>query len=207
MSRTLEVRLKRLLDLGIASAAIVVLAPAWLIIACWIRIDSRGPIIYRQNRIGRRGRLFRIWKFRTMRQNAEAELASILADAPEKRLDWEQRQKLLKDPRLTRSGLLLRRHSLDELPQLVNVLKGDMSLVGPRPCLPDQQGYFGDRLDLYTSVRPGLTGLWQVSGRNNLSFNERVDLDTQYVQTWSLSSDLRILLKTIPAVMRADGAY
>jgi exopolysaccharide production protein ExoY len=200
-------KLKRGIDLSAALAGLVLLAPLWLLTALIIRLSSAGPIIYRQVRLGHNGAPFEIWKFRTMQTHANEELSKFLATDPQKRLDWEVRQKLVDDPRLTQVGRILRRYSLDELPQLVNVLRGEMSLVGPRPCLPDQQDFYGEQFALYVQMKPGLTGLWQVSGRNRLSFHERVALDAEYIDNWSLALDLQILLQTVPAVLKADGAF
>jgi lipopolysaccharide/colanic/teichoic acid biosynthesis glycosyltransferase len=148
-----------------------------------------------------------MWKFRSMAVGAEEELEAILRGRPGERLNWAQYQKLWKDPRLTRLGSSLRRWSLDELPQSWNVLRGEMSLVGPRPILPSQQEIYGPLLALYQQVRPGMTGLWQVSGRNRTSFAERVEWDVRYIKGWGLLLDARILVRTLGVLLRGDGAY
>ncbi len=199
--------LKRALDVAVAALGLLLASPLLLTLAVLIRLDSPGPALYRQWRVGRGGRLFRMFKFRTMRQGAEGDLARLLQGDPRARLTWEQWQKLVHDPRLTRLGRWLRRTSLDELPQLWNVLKGDMSLVGPRPILPSQRALYGPAMAGYIQMRPGVTGLWQVSGRNRLSFDERVALDQRYLAERGLRMDLWILLRTVVVVLRGEGAF
>jgi lipopolysaccharide/colanic/teichoic acid biosynthesis glycosyltransferase len=192
---------KRLLDIAVASLALIVLAPVLTLIAIALRAESQGPVLFRQQRVGRDGRPFEMWKFRTMVADAERLRASLVAMSRDP--DWLD---LEDDPRVTRVGRRLRRMSLDELPQLVNVLRGQMSLVGPRPLIPvdhDRVPAWAARRD---EVRPGITGLWQVSGRADLPFLEMLRLDCRYLETWSLGRDLLILLRTIPAVITARGA-
>jgi Undecaprenyl-phosphate galactose phosphotransferase WbaP len=198
---------KRLLDLTLTIVGGIFILPLLSGIALWIKWDSRGPIFYSQRRIGQGGRKFRAWKFRSMVQNAEQVLTECLAKNPTLRAEWERDHKLRNDPRITRAGRFLRRTSLDELPQLWNVLKGDMSLVGPRPIVEEEVRRYGPNFDLYTRVKSGLTGLWQVSGRNDTSYEERVKLDTVYVRNWSVWVDLCILFRTIGAVLLHKGAY
>ncbi len=202
-----EEALRRALDLFLALLALALALPLLLLVAAAVRLDSPGPVLFRQERLGRGGRPFRLLKFRTMRPGAEMELPLLLQDDPARRLSWEQFGKLWQDPRLTRSGRFLRRFSLDELPQLVNVLRGEMSLVGPRPILPSQREAYGPAFEAYRRVRPGLTGLWQVQGRNLTSFAERARLDALYLERRSLRGDLIILLRTLPCVLRGEGAY
>jgi Undecaprenyl-phosphate galactose phosphotransferase WbaP len=185
----------------------VLCLPILLLLAMLIKLDSRGPIFYSQTRIGRAGKSFQAIKFRTMAVNADQLLEHYLQRQPELRTLWQQDHKLKKDPRLTRVGRWLRRTSLDELPQLWNVLKGEMSLVGPRPIIAEEISRYGDKYPLYTRVKPGLTGLWQVSGRNNISYAERVNLDAYYVRNWSVWLDAYILLRTPWVVLTAEGAY
>lgn len=199
--------IKRIFDLLASAFCFIIFAPVFVLVAIIIRLDSPGPILFRQTRIGAGGKSFTMLKFRTMYNNSENQLENLLDNHPDKRLSWDQFQKITRDPRLTRVGRQLRRYSLDELPQLWNVLKGDMSLVGPRPCLPSQKQFYGDLLDVYISVRPGVTGLWQVSGRNLLSFEERVKLDVSYIDNWSLGLDVIILLRTFRVVIRHEGAF
>lgn len=200
-------RLKRLLDLGICLPLAVILLLPGLCIALAIRLDSPGSAIYRQRRIGQGGREIRICKFRTMMADADAALARFLEERPELRAEWERDHKLRQDPRITRVGAFLRKTSLDELPQLINVLVGDMSLVGPRPIVESERKKYGHVYENYCRVRPGVTGLWQVSGRNNTTYEERVALDNYYVTNWSVWMDLWILGKTPFVVLTGYGAY
>jgi exopolysaccharide biosynthesis polyprenyl glycosylphosphotransferase len=206
--------LKRLSDLTIASAALTILSPFWLIIALLIKLDSRGPVFYKQERVGMDGRIFLFYKFRSMRMGSDDAphreyQQRYIAGNPEANLgDREQPvYKLMTDSRVTRIGRVLRRLSLDELPQLLNVLRGDMSVVGPRPPIP----YEVEAYDLWhrkrLDMKPGLTGLWQVSGRNRLPFDEMVRLDLYYIENWSLLLDLKIILRTLPVMLRGDDAY
>ena len=190
-----------------SSVLILLLLPLALIVSLAIVVDSPGPVFFVQRRVGRNGVEFPLIKFRTMVRDGEDALAAhVLADEDLRR-EWEQARKLRVDPRVTRLGGLLRRFSLDELPQLLNVFVGNMSLVGPRPVLRDELAYFGDRAAQIVEVRPGLTGLWAVSGRSEISYQERVELEYRYVVEWSLRMDASILLRTIPAVVRGHGAY
>jgi len=200
-------RIKRCLDIALGTAVILAALPLMGVIALLIRLDSGGPLLIRQIRVGGGGAGFTMLKFRTMRTGADEDLEDALTRDPDLRLTWEQFQKLLHDPRLTPVGRRLRRYSLDELPQLWNVLRGEMSLVGPRPFLPEQREFYGPTFEEYAKVRPGMTGLWQVSGRNRLSFEERVALDTAYLKGRSLSLDLSILARTVWIVARATGAF
>ena len=172
-----------------------------------IKLDSRGPVFYRQRRIGRYGRSFHLYKFRTMVQNADQLLQTYLDKSPELKFEWQTTHKLQKDPRVTRVGAFLRKSSLDELPQLWNIFIGEMSLIGPRPIVDDEVEKYSSCYELYKQVRPGLTGLWQVSGRSDTSYERRVELDEYYVLNRSLKLDLEILLKTILVVLRGKGAY
>jgi lipopolysaccharide/colanic/teichoic acid biosynthesis glycosyltransferase len=166
---------------------------------------DRGPVLFAQHRIGRDRRAFRCWKIRTMVPDADARLRALLASDPAAARDWKRDHKLREDPRVTPLGRLLRRSSLDELPQLWNVLRGDMSLVGPRPVVRSELRRYGVHGQGYASVRPGLTGLWQISGRNETSYAERVRLDLDYIRRMSLWLDLRVLLATVGAVLRSTG--
>ena len=204
--------LKRTFDLIVAALAIVLLSPLWLLIALLIKLDSKGPVFYTQERVGMDGRLFLLYKFRTMQANADAELhreyqRAFIAGRAEANLGNEAKPtyKLLADPRITRVGKMLRRTSLDEVPQLLNVVSGDMSLVGPRPPIPYEveayELWHRKRLDM----KPGLTGLWQVSGRNRLPFEEMVRLDLFYIENWSLLLDLKIILRTGFVMIAGEG--
>lgn len=198
--------LKRALDLAGAAAGLVALAPLMALIAVLIRLDG-GPALFAHERIGQEGRRFRCLKFRSMAIDSEARLKRLLATDPMAKLEWERDHKLRNDPRITRIGRFLRKSSLDELPQLFNVLKGEMSLVGPRPIVAEEVPRYHREFTLYTATRPGLTGLWQISGRNDLTYEERVALDSQYIEKWSLWLDVKVILMTIPALIKARGVY
>ncbi len=193
---------KRWLDLTLILLAAPFVLPVVLLLALLVRRDG-GPAFYVQDRVGLDGRVFRLWKLRTMEVDADARLAAHLATDPALRAEWESSQKLKNDPRVTPLGRLLRKISLDELPQLWNVLKGDMSLVGPRPMLPEQRALYPGRA--YYRMRPGLTGPWQVSDRNQTSFAGRAEFDAEYARRMSLATDLTILLLTIWVVLRGTG--
>jgi exopolysaccharide production protein ExoY len=194
---------KRIVDCAGAFGVLLFLAPVLCLIAILVRVTSPGPVIYRRRVLGVDGVEFDAFKFRTMAQNAET---SLPADSDLARR-FRENMKLRTDPRVTAFGRVLRRLSLDELPQLFNVLRGEMSLVGPRMIAPDEASRYGSSLSRRLSVRPGITGLWQVSGRQDVDYDTRIALDLQYIENWSLRLDLLILLKTIPAVLSMRGAY
>lgn len=199
---------KRAFDLAIAATVATVFLPFAAMIAVAIRLDSPGPVFFRQERMGRGRRLFRCMKFRTMYVDNDQRLHAHLHTHEEDRHDWDRFRKLKTfDPRVTGVGRLLRRFSIDELPQLLNVFRNEMSLVGPRPYLPEEAGRMGDFCETVLKASPGMTGLWQVSGRNNLTFDQRLRLDEYYVRNWSLWMDAVLLLKTITAVLHRRGAY
>ena len=202
-----EALLKRSLDLLGSLSVLVLMAPLLVAVGATIWLCGTGPVVFSQERIGRNGRAFRCYKFRTMVPNGEQLFAELLTNDPLARMEWETMHKLRRDPRVTRLGKFLRMSSLDELPQLFNVLKGDMSLVGPRPIVSAEAGRYGRRFRSYCMVKPGLTGLWQVSGRNNTSYRRRVALDVTYARRASLSLDLWIMLRTVPAIVSASGCY
>jgi len=199
--------LKRTMDLLLVGLLSPLLVIALAVFALAIRLDSRGAIFFRHMRVGKNGREIGVWKFRTMVENAEELLEEHLANDPELQKEWEETFKLKNDPRVTRVGRFLRRTSMDELPQILNVLKGEMSLVGPRPIVKKEIGLYGQRFEFYKQVLPGIAGLWQVSGRNDLLYQERVTLDEYYVRNWSIWLDLYILLETAWVVIRGHGAY
>ena len=199
--------LKRTVDLAIAVIGGALILPLVALLVIAIKLDSNGPAFYSQTRIGRNGRKFRAWKFRTMVVDADRKLAEYLARNPELRNEWKKNHKLQKDPRVTRVGKLLRKTSLDELPQLWNVITGDMSLVGPRPIVRDEIEKYGKVFPLYLSVRPGITGLWQVSGRSTTTYRTRVCLDAYYARNPSLLLDLYILARTPVVVFARTGAH
>lgn len=206
LDHSLPVLLKRVLDVVGAGALLAFFAVPMLLIMSVIASDGGAPI-YRQTRVGKHGRLFGCLKFRSMVRDADAVLAHYLSAHPEARAQWDADHKLKDDPRITRLGKLLRKTSLDELPQFINVLKGEMSLVGPRPIVAQEVPKYAGDIAHYYSVRPGLTGLWQVSGRNDVTYDERVQMDSWYVRNWSLWHDVTILCKTVPALLNRSGAY
>lgn len=198
---------KRAMDLAIAGAALLVALPFFLIVAALVRADG-GPAFYAHPRVGRGGRIFGCLKFRSMVVDSQARLEALLAADPAARAEWDRTRKLRNDPRITRIGRILRATSLDELPQLINVLKGEMSIVGPRPVTQAElDRHYGAAAAHYLSVRPGITGLWQVSGRSETSYDQRVALDVAYVSQASLLGDVRILLRTPAAVLSRRGAH
>jgi Undecaprenyl-phosphate galactose phosphotransferase WbaP len=198
---------KRTLDLTLTSLASPFVGLIVGLFALLIKLDDGGPVFYGNERLGVGGRRFKVWKLRSMKVNGDEILARHLAENPLEALEWHKHQKLRRDPRITRIGSLMRKTSIDELPQLWNVLTGQMSLVGPRPLLVNQVALYGDSFNLYKQVRPGITGLWQVSGRNDLRFHERVKLDKYVIQNWSVWLDLYILARTLGVVLTAKGAY
>lgn len=199
-------KIKRIIDVLGALAGMVVMAPFFLTAVFLVKLDSEGPVFFRQERMGQDGGCFTIYKFRTMHCDAKQRLQEILERDPERRKEYERYHKLSEDPRVTRLGRWLRRLSLDELPQLWNVLRGDMSLVGPRAYMPSELHKMNGLSRPVLQGPPGLTGLWQVSGRNHLDFETRVDLDVHYAQNWNVWLDLYILIRTIPVVLTGEGA-
>ena len=197
----------RLLDLLLIFLALPILAPLIICIALAIKLDSKGGVFYRQSRIGKGRRAFKVIKFRTMVEKADEILSKFLEENPELLEEWMLNHKLKEDPRITRVGRILRKISLDELPQLINVVKGEMSLVGPRPIVSEEIERYRDRFQYYTQVRPGITGLWQVSGRNDIDYDQRVRFDEYYVRNRSIWMNLYILIRTALVVIRRQGAY
>ena len=195
---------KRALDIAVASVALVLLAPLLLLVALLIRLTMGSPVIFSHARMGYGGRSFACLKFRTMVNDADTALQDHLVHNSAAREEWQTDRKLRSDPRITRLGSILRRSSIDELPQLFNVLMGHMSCVGPRPIVAEEIPRYGLAWEDYTRASPGMTGLWQVSGRNRLSYRTRVALDRRYVRRWSAMRDVWILLRTVPAVLRTD---
>jgi lipopolysaccharide/colanic/teichoic acid biosynthesis glycosyltransferase len=201
--------IKRTGDIVFSLSVLTLGAPVFLALALLVKASSRGPVFYVQKRIGRGYRTFGCIKFRTMRKDSDRALSKLLSSSPELQREFSRDFKLKNDPRITRLGKFLRRSSLDELPQFINVLLGEMSVVGPRPIVKGELNRYGRHMDEVLSVRPGMTGLWQVSGRNNLSYNQRVRLDLRYARTRRLVLDLIIVCKTIKVVLnpRDRGAY
>ena len=197
---------KRVLDLALAVTAFVVLLPFFVVVPFLIKLTSRGGVFYRQERLGKCGRPIRVWKFRSMYADADARLERLLAADPARRAEWKRSFKLADDPRVTPLGRFLRKTSIDEFPQLFNVFAGDMALVGPRPIVTGEVAHYGENYRIFSSVRPGVTGLWQASGRSDVSYARRVALDTYYVMNWSPWLDFWILKQTVGAVLMMKGA-
>ncbi len=195
--------LKAAFDLMITVPGMLLIAPLFLVLALMVRMDSPGPVFYRRRVLGRDGRVFYAFKFRTMYVNGD----EILAKYPKLRMELNRNYKLKCDPRITRVGNLLRKYSLDELPQLINVLIQDMSLIGPRMITPEEIEKYGDHGEKLLTAQPGLSGMWQVSGRSDTTYEERVELDMDYITNWSVLLDLKILFKTPMVVLKGDGAY
>jgi exopolysaccharide production protein ExoY len=200
-------QIKRTFDIVTSSLILLGLAPLFFFLAVLVKLIDPGPIIYRHWRVGRKGQGFTCFKFRTMFVDSENRLKLLLEADPVVRGEWDRNRKLKKDPRVTPFGLILRKSSADELPQLLNVLRGEMSLVGPRPVVPEELARYGPRVNLYLSSRPGITGSWQISGRSDCDYDKRIELDTDYVSNWHFSTDLFILVRTVGAVIKRKGSY
>jgi len=198
---------KRSFDILAALAALILLSPIFVLIMALVKFSDGGKVFYGHRRIGYNGSSFRCLKFRTMAENGDTLLQAYLKDNPAAYEEWRTTRKLQHDPRVTVVGTVLRKLSLDELPQLINIVRGEMSLVGPRPVVEDELELYEGSAVYYLQTRPGLTGLWQVSGRNDVSYETRVAFDTHYVRNWSLASDLVIVARTIPAVCLSRGSY
>lgn len=198
---------KRSFDILAALAALVLLSPIFVLIMALVKFSDGGSIFYGHRRVGHNGTTFRCLKFRTMSENGDAILQEYLRQNPAAYEEWRATRKLQYDPRVTVVGSVLRKLSLDELPQLINILRGEMSVVGPRPVVEDELELYEASAVYYLQTRPGLTGLWQVSGRNDVSYAARVAFDTHYVRNWSLVADLVIVARTIPAVCLSRGSY
>ena len=194
---------KRILSILCSVISIIVLSPLFIIISLVVKISSKGSVFFIHERIGFQGKKFKLIKFRTMVDNAEDMIASF---NPEQKKEWEENFKLKDDPRITKIGKFLRKTSLDELPQLINILKGDMSFVGPRPIVEDELSWYGDNKEKLLSVKPGLTGWWAVNGRSDVPYPERCDLELYYVDHFSFGLDLKIIIKTLGAIIKKDGA-
>jgi exopolysaccharide production protein ExoY len=197
----------RLLDVAVAALALILLAPVLLVVAAVIRGSGTGPVLFRQQRIGQNGLQFTCLKFRTMRVGADHYLDELLSKCPSARLEWEQDQKLRNDPRVTEFGSFLRRSSIDELPQLFNVIAGDMSIVGPRPIVAEEALRYGRYIRYYQATKPGITGLWQISGRNDTTYRRRIACDIRYLRSRSVKTNLKIMFRTVPVVLKSHGAY
>lgn len=201
--KALQLAFKRGLDVAISLIAMALLLVPSLVVAILIKRDSKGPVLLRQWRVGKYGRLFRVYKFRTMCERAD----DMVGELQEHNEQQGPLFKIKRDPRMTRAGKWLRKLSIDEWPQLINVVRGEMSIVGPRPPLPREVQVYNDHQLGRLGAKPGMTGLWQVSGRSTLSFDEMVDLDLRYIEEWSFALDLLILVRTVPAVISTRGAF
>lgn len=197
---------KPALDFGLALIALLFFLPVFILVAISIKLSDEGPIFFRHQRLGKDGKAFPCYKFRTMVPDAKERLERLLETDLASRKEWTECQKLKKDPRITATGEFLRKTSLDELPQLVNVLRGEMALVGPRPIIAAEICHYGEKFADYASVRPGISGLWQVSGRSDIGYSERVQLDVRYVRERSFRIDIKIMFKTIWVVLLRRGA-
>ena len=197
---------KRIFDITLSALSLLFLMLLLLLIVVALLVTQGRPIVYRHVRLGKNGRHFHCLKFRSMVSDADEVLHRYLAERPEAAAEWARNQKLSKDPRITPFGSFLRKSSFDEFPQLINVLLGEMSLVGPRPIVPDELARYGEAAGSLMSVPPGVTGLWQVNGRSNVSYKRRIELDLIYIRNWSLSGDMKIIARTVPAVLRQHGS-
>jgi len=201
-------KVKRIFDIVFSIFAIIITLPLFIIIALLIKLTDGGNIIYVHERIGKGGKKFKVLKFRSMYMNADKKLEEILKNNPKAKEEWEKTFKLKNDPRITPIGKFLRKTSLDELPQFINVLKGDMSIVGPRPVVEEElKKYYKDKAELYKSIKPGITGYWQVEGRSDTDYNERIKMDEYYIKNRSFLMDLKIIIKTIKIMITGKSAY
>ncbi|MGH6760741.1 MAG: sugar transferase [Phyllobacterium sp.] len=199
--------IKRAFDIVGSAIGLILLSPIFLMIALMVKLSDGGSVFYGHRRIGRDGNPFFCLKFRTMVPKGDEALAKHFADNPAAREEWNATRKLKNDPRVTTVGAVLRKLSLDELPQIINILRGEMSIVGPRPVVKDEIEMYGPSAVYYFRSRPGLTGLWQISGRNDVSYDTRIAFDRHYVENWSFRRDLLIIVKTVPAVCMSRGSY
>ena len=200
-------QLKRVFDIVFASIVLLLTLPLFIIVALMVKVTDSGPVICKNVRVGLWGRRFTCFKFRTMPVDSENVLKASPDDDPGAAAEWERRQILIRDPCVTRVGQILRESSLDELPQLINVLRGEMSLIGPRPIGPSEMSHYGDRLGSYVAARPGLTGVCQISSRSDCGYEKRLELDANYVSNWRFSTDLSILVRTVSAVIDRKRSY
>lgn len=198
---------KRAFDVALILSTLPLTLPVCLLLALLVKITSPGPVLYGHKRVGRNGKEFKCWKFRSMYINADQQLEKILSENPKMRKEWEKERKLENDPRVTPFGKFIRKTSLDELPQLINIFVGQMSFVGPRPVMQDELERYGKKADYILSVMPGLSGMWQTSGRSDTAYEDRVTLDAYYIQNWSIWLDIWILIKTVWVVLKGKGAY
>ncbi len=204
--RSLSQSSKRIFDIVVATSALVLLSPLFLMLTIAVLILEGRPVIFRHRRLTIEAKVFYCLKFRSMIRDAEEKLQNHLSENPEAASEWGENQKLRRDPRITPFGAFLRASSLDELPQLINIIRGEMSLVGPRPIVAEELSRYGDHARTFLSVRPGLTGSWQVNGRSNCPYHERIQLDLEYIDNWSFANDLNIVARTLMVVMSRRGS-
>ena len=197
------IKLKRVIDVILASVALILLSPLFAIIAIAIKIDSKGPVFFAHKRIGKNGKIIKLYKFRSMVINAEELIKSF---TPEQMREYKENYKLTNDPRITKVGKFLRKTSLDELPQLINIINGDLSIIGPRPVVADELEKYGVNKDKFLSVTPGLTGYWAANGRSNTTYEQRMEMELYYIDNLSLKMDIKVFFKTILSVLKKEGA-
>ena len=203
ISKKVYIKIKRVIDVILASIALILLSPLFAIIAIAIKIDSKGPVFFEHKRIGKNGKIIKLYKFRSMVINAEELIKSF---TPEQTKEYKANYKLTNDPRITKVGKFLRKTSLDELPQLINIINGDLSIIGPRPVVADELEKYGVNKDKFLSVTPGLTGYWAANGRSNTTYEQRMEMELYYIDNLSLKMDIKVFFKTILSVVKKEGA-
>lgn len=203
ISKKVYIKIKRVIDVIFASIALILLSPVFAIIAIAIKIDSKGPVFFAHKRIGKNGKIIKLYKFRSMVINAEELIKSF---TPEQMKEYKENYKLTNDPRITKVGKFLRKTSLDELPQLINIINGDLSIIGPRPLVADELEKYGVNKDKFLSVTPGLTGYWAANGRSNTTYEQRMEMELYYIDNLSLKMDIKVFFKTILSVLKKEGA-
>lgn len=203
ISKKVYIKIKRVIDVILASVALILLSPLFAIIAIAIKIDSKGPVFFAHKRIGKNGKIIKLYKFRSMVINAEELIKSF---TPEQMREYKENYKLTNDPRITKVGKFLRKTSLDELPQLINIINGDLSIIGPRPVAADELEKYGVNKDKFLSVTPGLTGYWAANGRSNTTYEQRMEMELYYIDNLSLKMDIKVFFKTILSVLKKEGA-
>lgn len=203
ISKKVYIKIKRVIDVIFASIALILLSPVFAIIAIAIKIDSKGPVFFTHKRIGKNGNIIKLYKFRSMVINAEELIKSF---TPEQMREYKENYKLTNDPRITKVGKFLRKTSLDELPQLINIINGDLSIIGPRPLVADELEKYGVNKDKFLSVTPGLTGYWAANGRSNTTYEQRMEMELYYIDNLSLKMDIKVFFKTILSVLKKEGA-
>ena len=207
LTRKINLVIKRLIDLSIIIISSPFTIPVMLILSIFVKLSSKGPVFYAHKRVGKNGKEIKCWKFRSMYKDSQKMLEEILSTNPEMKKEWEENRKFVNDPRVTKFGKFLRKTSLDELPQLFNILIGNMSFVGPRPVTKEELEKYGENANYILTVTPGLSGMWQISGRSDTGYEERINLDSYYIQNWSIWLDMWIIIKTVWVVLRGKGAY